>query len=69
MEAESGEQALELLSRNPDVSLLFTDVVMPQMKCHQLAQDALRRKPGLKVLIRPATPATQSCIMGYWTRA
>ena len=50
VEAETGEQALTLLDRTPGVALLFTDVVMPQMNGHQLAQEALRRKPDLKVL-------------------
>jgi PAS domain S-box-containing protein len=50
VEAENGELALDLLDQNPEISLLFTDVVMPQMNGHQLAQEASRRKPGLKVL-------------------
>jgi PAS domain S-box-containing protein len=50
VEADNGEQALDLLGAHPEVSLLFTDVVMPQMNGHQLAQEALKRKPGLKVL-------------------
>jgi CheY-like chemotaxis protein len=50
LEAESGEQALGLLGQHPDVALLFTDVVMPQMNGRQLTEEALKRKPDLKVL-------------------
>ncbi|MGE3477098.1 MAG: ATP-binding protein [Rhodospirillaceae bacterium] len=50
VEAENGERALELLGAHPEVSLLFTDVVMPHMNGHQLATEASKRKPGLKVL-------------------
>ncbi len=50
VEAESAERALALLGAHPEVSLLFTDVVMPQMNGHQLAVEALKRKPSLKVL-------------------
>jgi CheY-like chemotaxis protein len=32
------------------VDLLFTDVVMPDMNGRRLADEALRRRPGLKVL-------------------
>ncbi|MGE4062718.1 MAG: ATP-binding protein [Rhodospirillaceae bacterium] len=50
VEAESGVQALGLLEKHPDLALLFTDVVMPQMNGRQLAHEATQRRPGLKVL-------------------
>ena len=38
---------------NPDIELLFTDVVLPGgMNGRQLADEALRRRPDLKVLLR-----------------
>ncbi len=50
-EAGSGPVALELLDRAPHVDLLFTDVVLPEgMDGRRLADEALRRKPHLKVL-------------------
>lgn len=50
-EAASGEGALQALARSPTVDLLFTDVVMPGgMSGRQLAEEATRRYPGLKVL-------------------
>jgi len=49
-EARHGMAALDLLDRG-EVDLLFTDVVMPGgMNGRQLAEEAMRRRPGLKVL-------------------
>jgi signal transduction histidine kinase/CheY-like chemotaxis protein len=48
--AEGAETALRLLDANPDVALLFTDVVMPGLNGRRLADEALRRRPALKVL-------------------
>ena len=43
--------ALEIIGRCPDIDLLFTDIVMPGgMNGRQLADEAIRRKPELKVL-------------------
>ena len=48
--AENAKTALRLLDANPDVALLFTDVVMPDMNGRQLAEQALRQRPDLKVI-------------------
>jgi len=48
--AADGVQALDLLGRNPEVTLLFTDIVMPEMSGRTLADRALERRPDLKVL-------------------
>ncbi len=48
--ANGGEEALKLLDLNPDTLLLFTDIVMPNMNGRQVAEEAMKRKPGLKVL-------------------
>jgi signal transduction histidine kinase len=49
-EAESAADALATLDRVADVKLLFTDVVMPNINGKRLADEAMRRRPGLKVL-------------------
>ena len=48
--ANGGEEALKLLDLNPDIALLFTDIVMPNMNGRELAEAAHQRRPDLKVL-------------------
>jgi signal transduction histidine kinase len=49
--AKSAPHALELLERDSNIDLLFTDVVLPDgMNGRQLADEARRRRPGLRVL-------------------
>jgi PAS domain S-box-containing protein len=51
LEAGEGRAALNLLQSENDVALLFTDVVMPAgLDGRQLAEEAARRRPGIKVL-------------------
>jgi PAS domain S-box-containing protein len=50
LEAEGAPAALRLLDAHPDVALLFTDVVMPDTNGRKLADEAVRRRPDLKVL-------------------
>lgn len=50
VEAEDAETALALLDDHPEIALLFTDVVMPGMNGRKLADEVLRRRPGLPVL-------------------
>jgi PAS domain S-box-containing protein len=50
LEADGAETALRLLDAHPDIALLFTDVVMPGVNGRKLADEARRRRPGLKVL-------------------
>jgi CheY-like chemotaxis protein len=50
LEADGATAALKLLDANPDVALLFTDVVMPEVNGRRLAEEALRRRPDLRVL-------------------
>jgi two-component system NtrC family sensor kinase len=46
-----GASGLRLLDANPDIRLLFTDVVLPGgMNGRELADEARRRRPDLKVL-------------------
>ena len=48
--AGDAAEALRKLEEHPDVALLFTDIVMPVMNGRKLAEEALARRPGLKVL-------------------
>jgi len=48
--APDGPAALALLERTPRVDLLFTDVGLPRMNGRQLADEARKRHPQLKVL-------------------
>jgi signal transduction histidine kinase len=49
-DSENAANALSILDREVNVKLLFTDVVMPDVNGKKLADEALRRRPGLKVL-------------------
>ena len=60
--AGDGASALRLLESEANISLLFTDVVLPGgMNGRQLADEARRRKPELKVLY--ATGYTRNAII------
>jgi PAS domain S-box-containing protein len=48
--ADGAETALALIEAHPEIGLLFTDVVMPGMNGRRLSEEAVRRKPSLKVL-------------------
>jgi signal transduction histidine kinase len=48
--AGSAASALDILAARPGVRLLFTDIVMPDVNGRKLAEEALRRVPGIKVL-------------------
>lgn len=50
LEARSPHHALHILESGQKVTLLFTDVVMPEMTGRQLSDQALKLRPDLKVL-------------------
>ena len=51
IDAPDGSSGLRLLDAHRDIKLLFTDVGLPGgMNGRQLADEAQRRRPGLKVL-------------------
>jgi signal transduction histidine kinase len=63
IEAHDSKSALAALEKNK-IDLLFTDVVMPGgMNGRQLADEAMRRKPGLKVLF--TTGYTRNAIVHH----
>ncbi len=49
--ATNGQRALQILSRDSDIDLLFTDVVMPEINGYELAERAVRMRPGIHVLL------------------
>lgn len=50
VEASRPAEALKLLENGRAVSLLFTDVVMPEMSGRELAEIVRAKRPGIKVL-------------------
>jgi CheY-like chemotaxis protein len=60
--ASNGVDTLEILRRNQDVSVLFSDIGMPGMNGEELARAAVAVRPGLRVILtsggaRPPTIA------------
>ncbi len=52
IEATDGREALEALNSGAHIDILFTDIVMPGgMNGWELAEEARRARPGLKVLL------------------
>ena len=49
--ARNGEQALEILAKDPSIDLLFSDVVMPGMSGYELAEQAENKYVKLKILL------------------
>jgi DNA-binding NtrC family response regulator len=50
IEANGAAAALRELDANPRVALLFTDIVMPDMNGRKLADEAVKRRPDLRVI-------------------
>ncbi len=50
VETGSGEEALAVLEKRDDITLLFTDIVMPGMTGRELAERAQAIRPSLKLL-------------------
>ena len=46
----SGREALEVLARDPDIVLVLTDVMMPEMTGTELAAEVARRHPEIGLL-------------------
>ena len=59
VEAGDGQSALVCLEEQPDIDLLFTDVVLPHgMSGQDVAIEARRRRPDLKVVFTSGYPDT-----------
>jgi CheY-like chemotaxis protein len=64
LSATNGAAAIDILDSGADIDLLFTDVVMPGgLNGRQLANEAVRRRPGLKVLF--TTGYTRNAIVHH----
>ena len=64
LEAPNGAVALQVLDRQQVIDLLFTDIVMPgEMNGRALADEAVRRRPSLKVLF--TTGYTRNAIVHH----
>ena len=50
LHAEGATKALQILAERPDIDLLFSDIVMPEMSGRKLAEEAHKQRPSLKVL-------------------
>jgi CheY-like chemotaxis protein len=60
--ARDGPDALEILRHDTPIDLLFTDIVMPGgMHGPQLAAEARRLRPELKVLYTSGYPGSEYC--------
>lgn len=55
--AESGSEALEIISNHDEVELLFTDVVMPKMNGVALVENVRKMKPDISVLYASGFPS------------
>jgi CheY-like chemotaxis protein len=63
-EAPNAAQALKIIENGEAVDLLFTDIIMPgSMNGRQLADEAVRRRPELKVLF--TSGYTENAIMHH----
>jgi PAS domain S-box-containing protein len=51
LSADNGAQALETLRANPDISILFSDVVMPGMSGVEVGKIARQEFPELKIVL------------------
>ena len=50
LEADSGKAALLMLDEHPDIALMFTDIVMPEMNGAKLAEVVRAKRPDLPIL-------------------
>ncbi len=50
LHADGAAPALRVLDGHPDVTMLLTDIVMPDVNGRKLAEEALKRRPNLKVI-------------------
>lgn len=70
-DAYNGRDALRLLEQHPEIGILFADVRMPGMDGEELAQAAMRARPGLRIVLtsgfvdRPRLPGVEFVAKPY----
>ncbi len=50
-EASNGQEALDILDEHPDMDLMLMDISMPEMNGVEATREALKKVPGLKILV------------------
>ena len=63
LEAENADAALQVIDARPDIDILFTDIVMPGRNGRKLADEAIVRRPALRVLF--TTGFTRNAIVHH----
>jgi YesN/AraC family two-component response regulator len=63
--AASGRQALEILSKTPDVHLLFSDVVMPGLSGVELGKKAQELSPKTRILLASGYTTPAGSLKGF----
>lgn len=58
--AANAADALRLLEAHPEIVMLFSDIAMPGMNGVELAAEARRRRPGLKVVLTSGYAGTET---------
>ena len=69
MEADGAEAALQLLDAHPEIALLFTDIVMPEMNGAKLAEEARAAGRVSRCCSPPAIRRTPWSTTACWTPA
>ena len=64
VQAENAAHALRLLDEGPEITLLVTDLAMPDLNGRQLAERAKRIRPTLKVLFMTGYPRNAAAKRG-----
>jgi len=59
IQAENGAQALVLLTEEPDLRVMISDIRMPGMSGVELAEEAVRQFPELRVILISGFTASQ----------
>jgi hypothetical protein len=64
VEADGALAALRLLDAHPEIALLFTDIVMPDINGRKFAEEALRRRIDRQALDRRSSCREAACDCG-----